>query len=470
MKRFLPFLAFPVVILANCSPNDGTSGPMQPGASGGAGVTGPTGGSGMSASGSAPGQGSGGMNGEGAGSTVDPGAGGGGSGGAAPGTGGAEGTGGARVVQDLPWGFRPESVGLEDAREAYEVWKEIHLEDCGDGAHRVRWENAKLDATVSEGIGYGMLLTVAFDDREAFDGLLAYSKRMRVEGRALMHWLRYGCDAHWDTKYNDYPDNAASDGDLDVAMALIQASCRWGDNKYLEEAKPVIKDTKEHMFMEDNGKLVLQPGDSSWFDMMGGGCVNYSYFAPAYYREFAKVTPEDADFWNRAADDSYPLLAAASHPETGLVRNWGSAGGGDATAGCHNAYIRSASYGDDAARTPWRIAVDYLWHGKTEAKAWNDKVTNWVKSVGIKNTVQWYNLDGSTDDEAPSPEDHTAINVGPFAVGAMTLDPETVESFAAELVAIPAGEGDHDGEYFPRMLKALSLLALAGKFDTCGGK
>ena len=48
-----------------------------------------------------------------------------------------------------------------EARRAYEEWKEVHLEDCGNGVFRTRWENAKVDATVSEGIGYGMLLTVA---------------------------------------------------------------------------------------------------------------------------------------------------------------------------------------------------------------------------------------------------------------------------------------------------------------------
>ena len=51
----------------------------------------------------------------------------------------------------------------------------------------------------------------------------------------------------------------------------------------------------------------------------------------------------------------------------------------------------------------------------------------------------------------------------------MTYDQATVDEFAAELVAIPSGSGAHDAEYFPRMLKALSLTALTGSFTTCGG-
>jgi endo-1,4-beta-D-glucanase Y len=345
--------------------------------------------------------------------------------------------------------------------------------------YRVRWENAKLDATVSEGIGYGMLLAVSFGEQQVFDGLLAYYQLALNQGSndpnypqpatGLMHWLRYGCDAHWDTIYSEYPDNAAADADLDVAMALIMADCRWGGSGYAAEASRVIGAIRQYMFMDHNGMHVLQPGDSSWYDSMGAGCVNYSYFAPAYYREFAAYDSGNAQFWNDAADDVYSLLAAASNSSTGLVRNWGSADGGDATPECHDAYTRAASYGDDAARAPWRIATDYIWNGTAAAKSWTDRVTTWVDGVGITNTAQWYELGGNVDTQAPTPDDHTAINVGPWAVGAMTYDQATVDAFAAELVAIPAGSGDHDGEYFPRMLKALSLIALTGSFTTCGG-
>lgn len=368
-----------------------------------------------------------------------------------------------------PNGISPTTIYVEDADEAYQAWKDIHLEDCGGGVHRVRWENAKLDATVSEGIGYGMLLTVMWGDQVAFDGLFNYYKQALNPDTGLMHWLRYGCDAHSEQTYNQFPDGAAADADLDVAMALIMADCKWGGGSYASDASAVIANIRSHMFMTHNDLEVLQPGDSSWFDGMGNGCVNYSYFAPAYYREYARYDEENAAFWHKAADDTYPVLVAGSNETTGLVRNWGSSDGADATPDCHNAYIRSSSYGDDAARTPWRIATDYLWNGVSAADQWSDKVTAWVNTVGIANTVQWYHLDGSPDTEAPTYEDHTAINVGPWATGAMTYDQATVDAFSAELVKIPSGPGDHDGEYFPRMLKALSLATLAGKFTTCGG-
>lgn len=385
-------------------------------------------------------------------------------------TGGDSGTGSGGVfIPDTEPPIFPSTATAADARAAYDAWKAVHLEDCSGGVWRVPWENARLDSTVSEGVGYGMLLTVIYDDRTAFDGLLAYGKLMRQENQ-LMNWLRYGCDAHWDTKYNAYPDQSASDADLDVAMALLMAECKWNDSKYGDEATVVINAIKQHMFMDFEGLHVLQPGDSGWFDQMNNGCVNYSYMAPAYYRAFADHVSGDAEFWNKAAEDTYQLLARASNGTTGLVRNWGSSDGNGATADCHNAYNRAGSYGDDAARTPWRVATDFLWYGTPAAKAWNDKVSQWVSSQGIENIVQWYHLDGAPDTEAGTWDDHTAINIGPFAVGAMTLDQSTVDDFTSELLAIPATAGSHDAEYFPRMLKALSLATLTGLFTQCGGQ
>ena len=378
------------------------------------------------------------------------------------------------------WGFVPNTVTPADARAAYEDWATVHLENCGNGIHRVRWENDRLDATVSEGIGYGMLLAVSFGDQEVVDGLLAYYKQALNQGSddpwspqpatGLMHWLRYGCDAHRELTYSDYPDNAAADADLDVAMALIMADCRWGGSGYAEEASRIIAAIRTHMFTTHEGRHVLQPGDSTWYDNMGAGCVNYSYFAPAYYREFAAYDPGNSEFWQTAASDAYWLLEAASDSRTGLVRNWGSADGGNATPECHDAYTRAASYGDDAARTPWRVVTDYLWYGTGAAKTWSDRVTSWVASVGIENTAQWYLLDGSVDEQAPTPHDHTVINVGPWATAAMSDDQATVDAFAAEVVAIPTSSGNHDAEYFPRMLRALSLLTLTGGFTPCGGE
>jgi hypothetical protein len=151
---------------------------------------------------------------------------------------------------------------------------------------------------------------------------------------------------------------------------------------------------------------------------------------------------------------------------TGLVRNWGSTDGGSAS-GCN--YDYADDYGDDAARTPWRIGTDYLWWGTAAAKSWLDRVIAWVSSQDPSALGQWYHLDGTFDTSHLGYDDHTAITLGPWAVGAMAYEQATVDSLAEELLSIPTSLGSHDAEYFARSLRALTLLTLTGHFTTCGG-
>jgi hypothetical protein len=223
-----------------------------------------------------------------------------------------------------------------------------------------------------------MLLTVAYDERTAFDGLLAYAKLMRVPPPAgpwgpagsntgLMNWLRYGCDAHRDTIYNEYPDgggrrrrsrrrDVAHHGRVPLGRPELR---RGGDHGHQRHPTAHV--------LEDGGLRILQPGDGSWFDDqeigMPTGCVNYSYFAPPITGRSRRRSPR-----TRRSGTARPRMPTRCSPAprtraTGLVRNWGSASGGDAVADCQAAYTRASSYGDDAARTPWRIGTDYLWNG-----------------------------------------------------------------------------------------------------------
>jgi endo-1,4-beta-D-glucanase Y len=424
-----------------------TSSPGTGGSNGGAGAAGTTGGGGTAGSGAV-----------GAGGTA------GGAGGGGSGTGGASGV-------RLPNGFGPATVTADDADAAYADWKTNHLEDCSGGVFRVRWETDKLDATVSEGIGYGMLLTVAHNEQTAFDGLWAYYKK-GAQSNGLMNWMRYGCDAHRETKYGQYPDGAATDAELDAAMALVMAKCRWGTSPsgldYGSAATTLIGSIKANETGTDNGKAYLQPGDSTWFEQMGAGCLNPSYFAPGYYRAFAKflTNQADKDFWNKLADDTYPIFTAGANGSTGLIKNWASSSGG--TSACASSYTNPDDFGSDAARGPWRIATDYVWWGTTAAKSALDKMTGWVKGKGIANIGLWYKTDGSTSSH-PDAAKHSVIDVGAFACGAVASDQATADLFAAEIKNLPTASGFEAG-YFPRSLRAIYLLLLTGQFTTCGGK
>ncbi len=72
-------------------------------------------------------------------------------------------------------------------------------------------------SVVSEGIGYGMLLAVANNDQPLFDKLWKFYSD-HVDPRGLMNWAMDACDPPGNNNAN-----SATDGDLDVAMALVQA-------------------------------------------------------------------------------------------------------------------------------------------------------------------------------------------------------------------------------------------------------
>jgi endo-1,4-beta-D-glucanase Y len=304
---------------------------------------------------------------------------------------------------------------------------------------------------VSEGIGYGMLLTVIHDEQTIFDGLWQYYKN-NLDPVGLMHWQRSGCEGA------SSGNNAATDADLDAAMALVMASRRWSTTPYLADAQELINRIQRFETTAGSGGLsVLKPGD-----VFGGStCLNFSYFAPGYYRAFAEVVPEQAAFWNKLADDSYTLLARVANPITGLVPNWCDEDGATTPAGpygCAN-YTNADQYGSDAARMPWRIATDYAWWGTPAAQSWLRTLTAWVKTVGIANIGSRYQLDGTATGTS-----HTVVLVGAFADAAIAYDQATVDEFFTEVVTMTP-----QTSYFASSLRALYLLLPLGRFSPQGG-
>jgi Glycosyl hydrolases family 8 len=82
------------------------------------------------------------------------------------------------------FGTLPTNITQAEALAAYNVFKSAYLENCGSNI-RVKWDD--VSKTVSEGIGYGMLLAVYANDKASFDGLYNYYKSF-LNDDGLMHW------------------------------------------------------------------------------------------------------------------------------------------------------------------------------------------------------------------------------------------------------------------------------------------
>lgn len=371
---------------------------------------------------------------------------------ATAGSGAAGGTAGALPVP-YDYGFIPATVSVADATTAYESWKQGYLEDCGGGVYRVRWDEPT--QTVSEGIAYGMLLSVIHDERPVFDGLWAYYED-NLDPQGLMHWQRGGCAG---SKPTENSDNAATDADLDAAMALLMAGCRWSDAAYSSDADRVIAAIRQYETGEAAGLALLHPGDA----FGGADCLNASYFSPGYYRAFAAraSAADEASFWNKLALDSYTLIDRMDDDATALLPNWADIDGNSGESGPSGCtwYDEGNIFGSDAVRTPWRVAVDYLWWGTPAAQTWLQKLVSWVQVQGIQQVGRKYELDGTPFGEV----DHSVISVGAFANAAMAVDASTADGFASEFAAVT------DSSYFRDSLRALYLAVATGQFTPCGG-
>lgn len=337
---------------------------------------------------------------------------------------------------DYPYGYQTSIIHPDSIQNMYDKWKSSFIRSCS-GMYRVCGDDTTI--TISEGMGYGMLLSAYFGEKGVFDSLFAFYKSKRT-GTAynLMAW-RVTCGGIEDP-------GSATDGDLDVAFALIVAYAQWRGN-YLVEADSILTILKDHYFVTCGGSIyTMKPGGQF------GGChlTDISYYTPAYFRIFEQATGEDP-FWNEVANDAYTILNNGAHATTGLVRDWQSYDGGDPPSGWTDYYRY------DACRVPWRMALDYIWNGNSSAQSWCSKISSFANSIGASNIRDGYELDGTVVGEY-----NNSSFVGGFAVGGMSYSQTMVDNFASRLLELD-GVG-WDDTYYNLSLRCLYSLVLTGNF------
>ncbi len=333
----------------------------------------------------------------------------------------------------------------QDAQINYDTWKNNFVEACSNGRYRVKFDNSA--ETVSEGIAYGMLLSAYKADKTLFDGLWLYYKD-NVNSNKVMNWKISGCSG-------TIGYNGATDAELDAAFALIVADFQWastGAINYKSDATALITAIKNYE-VEAN-TYVLKPGDQ----FGGSQITNISYFSPAYYRAFGDFT-NDSAFWNQVAARAYTVInnnLTQNNAVGGLVSDWCEASGAYSSQAGNYANAGKL-YTYDAARTPWRIAVDYLWYGSPDAKTYSKKASDFVRINlgGTANIKDGYNQNGTL-----SGQWHNATFVGAFACAAMAGENQThLDASYTDLKNL-----NEPNSYFNHTLKTLYSFLLTGNF------
>jgi endo-1,4-beta-D-glucanase Y len=355
----------------------------------------------------------------------------------------------------------PSGARFSDVEAAYAKWKTDILTTAGAGGfvrpRRPNSSGAVVNSTVSEGVAYAMLLAAYMNDQDTFDKSWKY-EQLFLDSHGLMHWY---IDP---TGTMPLGTGAATDGDEDMAFALVIAAQKWGGRgtlnaDYIDLAKKQIDLIRAFEVDHTRGDL-LMPGDM----FAGAQITNVSYFAPAFYRVFAQVTGKPE--WLRVVDSSYLALnnsmnAASGNTTNGLVPAWSTPDG-----------VPQAPPGTglpthhqlDSCRTPFRLAQDYCWFDEPRALVYLDKINSFHQTIGASNIVDGYNLSGTPHAQFAAVGSQSAAFVGPAGVGAMAdaakyrklLDDAYTDVASLNLLA--------GSQYYNTAWTALSLLMLNGRF------
>jgi len=275
---------------------------------------------------------------------------------------------------NYPYGIKPTNYTQaqmnQHCQQWFDQWRAHYVHGqaqdswmAADEYRVVRYETGdnNTEDTVSEGIGYGMIIMVYMSSatnntKQYFDGMWKFYRRYR-NGNGLMNW-RIGDGG------GVIGSGAATDADEDAAFALVMAHYQWGSSgaiNYRQEALNLISAILNNEITANND---IRPGD-------GWDFGNISYFAPAYYRMFGDFSGNTR--WYSVASRTYNTIinyyrnhADTYNSTTGLytwlMPNWCNYDGtrNDSNDGWA---MDSYSYWWDACRTPWRLTYDYLLYG-----------------------------------------------------------------------------------------------------------
>jgi endo-1,4-beta-D-glucanase Y len=367
----------------------------------------------------------------------------------------------------------PSAYDNDDVQAAYQQWKTDLVVSAGSkGEYRVQRTSTDgvdtcrpANSTVSEGIGYGMLIAVYMDDQSLFDGLWLYEQE-NTDTNGLMTWAPDGPQ--------DMTNNctgAATDADEDMAFALAMADQQWGGqgslpNTYKQIAIGQITkiwDTEIYTNKDSQGNThrYIRAGDGTWATSAN---LDPSYLAPAYYRVFANLDTNSGDDWMGALDQSYATINDSlnnGNASNGLVPAWcNDSNPGNCTPGPNG---QPGNYQYDSCRIPFRIGLDWCWFGETRAQTYLAKISSFFSGVGAANIVDGYGLDGTPQPANMSSAGESAAFIGPAGVGAMSAS--SYQSFVNDAYGLVATDKLRiGGAYYEESWTVMSLLMMSANF------
>ena len=142
----------------------------------------------------------------------------------------------------------------------------------------------------TEGQGYGLLLAAAADDETVFDSILQWTAaHLPLRDDGLLSW-RYDPN----TPDNPVADpNAAVDGDLLIAWALLRGGTLWQRPDLTERGLVAARAIRTAGVVDDGGMRLILPGPEG-FQRPQGPVINLSYWVFPALRALVAADPDPA--------------------------------------------------------------------------------------------------------------------------------------------------------------------------------
>jgi len=292
----------------------------------------------------------------------------------------------------------PQSAFLEDAWAEY-----LTLYVHPDGY--VLDPDRDAGSVTSEGQGYAMLRAVWERDEPTFRRLAAWTRAHLQRSDGLHSWL-------WTPRDGGriVDENTATDGDMEIAWALLMAADVFGDPADRAHGARIVRAVRTASGLPVRDK----DGTTLWFPAAGNWAVderiaNLSYFVPYAHPWFAAVDP--GGNWDQVTELGYDILQrwlevpAHSLPPAffTLTQN------GEPEALPPTTELE-VQFSFDAVRLFWRIEADCRLHGDQRGCADPLDVGRTLPLLtGPSGVVSAYEMDGTPLTEAQSTTFYAAL-------------------------------------------------------------
>jgi endo-1,4-beta-D-glucanase Y len=267
------------------------------------------------------------------------------------------------------------------------------------------------DKTTSEGEAYGLFFSLVANDRSHFDAILNWTQNNLGGGDLATHLPAWEWGRSGSGEWKVLDANSASDADLWMAYALLEAGRLWREPRYLAMGHSLSRliAQREVATLPGFGAMLL-PGAVGFHPTVSSWLLNPSYLPLPVVTRMAHLDP--AGPWQEIASGLPKLLALGSRD--GFAMDWigytEQSGFAPAVLPSGGALTPEGSY--DAIRV-------YLWAGMTDpdtqgAKAVLDAVPGMANLLSHRCVLPERVSAGGSVSDADGPPGFTAASLPYF--------------------------------------------------------